>query len=153
MTRLSSWDQWLALRRCHHHHLSNPRMSEHGGLSSKVKCQMLSIPTQREGPGTPSRARRPCLSAGDGKTPLLSSFCFAEQALSWVHHDDHITKSLFILYLTKGSSRINYHQYYCGERFCLHIQFCRVSLLGLVIYSEVCSIRKNSKCWFKIEVQ
>lgn len=31
--------------------ISNLRMSEHGGLSSKVKCQMLSIPTHREGPG------------------------------------------------------------------------------------------------------
>ncbi|KAI9543525.1 hypothetical protein NQZ68_012177 [Dissostichus eleginoides] len=50
MTRLSCWDQWLALRRCHHQRLSDPRMSEHGGLSSKVKCQMLSIPTQRGGP-------------------------------------------------------------------------------------------------------
>lgn len=93
MTQLSSWDQWLALRRCHHHHLSNPRMSEHGGLSSKVKCQMLSIPTHREGPGAPSGAWRPCLSAGDGKNTITGL------VLLWSAVD---VNCLLILYLTEG---------------------------------------------------
>lgn len=44
---ISGWDQWLASRRCHHRRLSSPRMSEHGGLFSKVKCQMLSIPNSQ----------------------------------------------------------------------------------------------------------
>lgn len=48
-----------------------------GALFSKVKCQMLSIPTRRERPGAPSGGTwRPCFSADDGKTPLLNSFCF-----------------------------------------------------------------------------
>lgn len=113
MTWLSSWDQWLALRPCHHRGLSNPRMSEHGGLFSKVKCQMLSIPTHRKGPSAPSGAQRPCFSVGDGKTPLLSSFCFGAQRLSWLHHDNHNYR-LFILFLTKrGSNTTSYTQVMC----------------------------------------
>lgn len=96
-----------ALRRCHHH-LCNPRMSEHGSLSSKVKCQMLSMYTHGEGPGTPLGARRPCFSAGDGKTPLLRSFHFGAHCLSRVHHGNNITNCLFLLYLTKGGYESTY---------------------------------------------
>lgn len=140
MTRLSSWDQWLALRRCHHHHLSNPRMSEHGGLSSKVKCQMLSILSYREEPSAALGARRPCFLAVDGKTPLLSLFCFGVWWLSWLHCDDHNTHPLFILYLTEARSSANYDSVFdCKARFCFHIYQSEFTGNIYPIYPKDCS--------------
>lgn len=110
MTRLSSWDQRPALRRCQHHRLSSPRTSEHGGkggggLFSKVKCQMLSIPTRREAPSAPLGAQRHSFSVVDGKTPLVSLFYFGVLGLSRLHHDNHTNHyQLFILCLTKDTN-------------------------------------------------
>lgn len=70
-------------------------------------------------------ARRPCFWAGDGKTPLLGLFCFGAWWLSWLHHDDHINNSLFILHLTEGCSSTSYHSEYSYRArfyFCMHLQ-------------------------------
>lgn len=57
---ISGW-HWAAVTTA----ISNLRMSEHRGLSSKVKCQMLSIPTHREGPG-------PCQGLGGPASELVT---------------------------------------------------------------------------------
>lgn len=53
----------------------NLRMSEHGGLSSQVKCHMLSVPTHGAGAAIGGLGG-PCFVAGDGKTPSPSALCF-----------------------------------------------------------------------------
>lgn len=108
-----------ALRRCRCH-LSNPRMSEHGSLSSKVKCQMLSMYAHGERPSTPLGARRPCCSAGDGKTPLRRSFHFGARWLSRAHHGNRIIKHLFLLYLIRGGYE-SAHTLVLDKRICCHV--------------------------------
>lgn len=67
-------------------------------------------------------ARRPCFLAVDGKTPLLSLFCFWAWWLSWLHCDDHNTHPLFILYLTEARSNANYDSVFdCKAKFGFHI--------------------------------
>lgn len=76
-----------------------------GGLFSKVKCQMLSIPTRREAPSAPLGAQRHSFSVVDGKTPLVSLFYFGVLGLSRLHHDNHTNHyQLFILCLTKDTN-------------------------------------------------
>lgn len=54
-----------------------------GALSSKVKCQMLSIPSYREAPGAASGARRTCFELEVEKHHYWAGFCFGARRLSW----------------------------------------------------------------------
>lgn len=67
-----------------------------GASSQKSNVRCYPSPLSEKDPAAPSGAQRPCFPrAGDGNTPLLRSFRFGEPRLSWLHHDNHITKYLF----------------------------------------------------------